>query len=144
MTLGGKNEPGSRELEGSADFRGSPPVVDEESVDAAEKGGIFAGEFVLVVEKTAGVDGVVPDDLSRGVDCMQAIAEFRQEGKEKGEEKRGNRGDLDVDQKPVEIGFGANGDESLGEKRVESGYHGKEGILGPMRVEIGSAQQLGQ
>ena len=46
---GGKNVPCSRELEGSADFRGSPPVVDEESVDTAEIGGIFAGKFVLVV-----------------------------------------------------------------------------------------------
>lgn len=110
MTLGGKNEPGSRELEGSADFRGSPPVVDEESVDAAEKRGILAGEFVLVVEETAGIDRVVPDDHSRGVDRMQSSTEFRQEGKKKGKEGRGNRGNLDVDQITVEIGFGANGD----------------------------------
>ena len=107
---GGKNVPCSRELEGSADFRGSPPVVDEESVDAAEKGGIFAGEFVLVVEETAGIDGVVPDDLSRGIDRMDAIAEFRQEGKQGRKEGRRNRGDFDVDQKPVEIGLRTKGD----------------------------------
>lgn len=118
---GGKNRPVSRQLEGSANFRGSPPVVDEESVDAAEKGGILAGEFVLVVEKTAGVDRVVPDEHSRGVDGVDSLAEFRQEGKKEGKEGRRNRGDFDVDQITVEIGFGTNGDESFGEKRVESG-----------------------
>ena len=110
MTREGKYIPGSRELEGSADFRGSPPVVDEESVDAAEIGGILAGEFILVVEETAGIDGIVPDDHSRGVDRMDAIAEFRQEGKERRKEGRRNRGNLDVDQIPVEIGFRAKGD----------------------------------
>ena len=97
-------------MEGSADFRGSPPVVDEESVDAAEKGGIFAGEFVLVVEETAGIDGIVPDDHSRGVDRVDAIAEFRQEGKKRRKEGRRNRGNLDVDQIPVEIGLRTEAD----------------------------------
>lgn len=122
---------------------GLPPVVEEDAVAGVEEGPVLGVELVLVVERAAHVNGVVPDQLACGRYGAKLAAEALQELLERLEERRGNGGRFDVDEIAVEVGFLAECGETVGEEGVESTSHtAKKAGLHVAKTRVGSGEEL--
>ena len=124
---------------------GLPPVVQENAIAGVEKGPVLGIELVLVVQRAAHVNGVVPDELALGRDGVKLAAETLQELLERLEERSGNGGRFDVDKVAVEVGFFAEGGETVSEEGVESrGEDAKGTALHVAKALFGSSEKLGE
>lgn len=122
---------------------GLPPVVEEDAVAGVEEGPILGVELVLVVERAAHVDGVIPDELARRRDSVELAAEAFQELLEWLEEGCGNGGRFNVDEVAVEVGLLAECGETVGEEGVESiNQTAEEGELHAAETRVGSGEEL--
>ena len=97
-----------------------PPIIRKQSIHIPKPFHILSWQFILVIEITAGIYTIVPNELRIWILFMKTFSQSIEEGREKAKEVLRNRGNFDINEISIKVVWIANINQSVSKERIES------------------------